>query len=308
MNNNRNLFLIFVALLILFLASRLFDRPSTRSFDQVLIAVDTSKVQEIIIYPKDGIAPILLSRASGSWTCESEGVRSPGAVNAIQSMLNELVSVEPKRLAARSKEKWAEFGVENDVGSRIEVSDGQRILADFIVGRFSFNQQTRQPLSYLRKTKSDDTYVVEGFIGLSFDQSFENFRDKTLIRLRHQEIEKISYARDNEIVELLRRNNRWEANGVPVDSAGMAQYIDKMQSLSGSAFYTGDGSGSKAKLQSLEIYKENGGQTTITLFAPDSQDADFIIHSSLNETAYFTSDSNGIYKTLFGDLSDLIKL
>ncbi len=306
MKSNKTLLIIFLLLLIAFAASELFDRRTTRSFDRELIALDTSEVTEIKIFPKNQGPAMVLSKASDGWRVLSGDVSATAAPNVVKSLLGELVSIKPRRIVSKDRDKFPEYGVSLEEGTRVEVRSGSRKEADFVIGRFNFNQQTRQPLSYVRRFDEEDTYVVEGFLGLSFDQSFESFRDKTIIGSGPHDWITIIYKGPEQEVQLHKNENLWSTGEASLDSLTTAQYISKLQTINGTTFDDSGQSLSGRITESLTLVSSQGANIEVTAYLPGTSDQDFVIHSSANNEVYFTSDSSGVYKTVFLDLKNLI--
>ena len=126
--------------------------------------MDTAKVTAIQVYPKNGNhEEISLKKENNFWAVSKGNVTTKANANAVNSILKNLVLIKTKRVAAKSPEKWVNYEVEETSGSRIKVYAGDKLLEDFIVGRFSFDQQSRQSISYVRLTNGDEVYAVDGF-------------------------------------------------------------------------------------------------------------------------------------------------
>jgi hypothetical protein len=305
MKGNRRLLIIFLALVTIYAVSRLFNAPQNRNFDKVIIDVDTAQVSSIHIHPKDSDQTINLAKKDGQWFLVEAESYYPAASNSVASMLNEMRKIEVKRLVARGEAKYDDYEVGEETGTRVEVFGSRKKLADFMVGKFTFNQQTRNAISYIRQYDSPDTYALDGFMALSFNQSSDSFRDKELVKLTASNIQTIDFMNGNENYRLRSSgDNYWSANGVEVDSSAMASYLNALASANGAdisdlSFATDEADAT------ITLVGEGGQPTVLTAKVMGSEG--YLIHSSVNEPSYFSSDSSGIYKRIFLDLLALME-
>ena len=219
---------------------------------------------------------------------------------AVQSILRNLALIKTKRVASKSSEKWADYEVEESSGSRVKAYAGDKLLEDFIVGRFNFNQQTRSATSYIRRSNDDNVYAIDGFLSMSINQSMDSFRDKSVVDVQSSELNLISLESETG-TSTLRKENLWiDLNGNVKDSTAMVNFVNRLSKVNGATFYNSTPPTSET-IKKLTLSGSNGQSTTVSCF---HENGEFIIQSSQNPDAYFTSDSIGIFKTLF--LDDLL--
>jgi len=89
--NNRTLTIIFLALLGIYLLTRLFSGKQERTFRTELVQVDTSLVNKIELYPKtaDG-STVTLQRSNDSWTVTDGNITASAVTSSVQSLLNQM--------------------------------------------------------------------------------------------------------------------------------------------------------------------------------------------------------------------------
>ena len=157
---NKTLLLIFLTLLVVFLTTQFAFEKKTRTFKTELIQLDTSKITSIYLYPKsDSQEELLLQKENDFWVVSKDNITTKANMGAVSSILRNLALIKTKRVAAKKPEKWSDYEVEENSGSRIKAFAGDQLLEDFIVGRFNFNQQTRQGISYVRLMNGDEVYA-----------------------------------------------------------------------------------------------------------------------------------------------------
>lgn len=306
--NNKTLLYIFAGLLVIYLASRLFSKKSERSFDVEIVNVDTSKIDQIKLYPKaEGGQEIVFVRTGNGWSATKEGLNVAVPKTAIQGLLTNISNITVERVVSKSPEKWIDYEVDEANGTRVIALQKGKSLADFIVGRFNFDQMARSATSYIRKNASNDVYAVDGFLGMSFNRGFDSFRDKELINTAKEDITQLnlqSPTLGNHRIS--KQGNNWSLDsGSGLDSAKMASWVNEMSFATGSEFVDGFDQ-SAEPLHVLEILANNQAvPVSVIAYAQPDSSKPFVIHSTSNPQGYFASDSSGVYSKFFKDISEL---
>ena len=305
--NNKKLLLIFLGLLGIYLISQYGFKPKTRSFKTELIQIDTTNVNSIFLYPKnDNHEEIILKKEGTDWIASQGNITTKANQGAITSLLKSLSLIQTKRVAAKNAEKWKDYEVEESNGSRIKVYADSELLEDFIVGRFNFNQQTRQGISYVRLTNEKEVYAVDGFLSMTMGQGFDAYRNRQLLAIKPADITHISIDTEGLTETYSKIGNEWSSNGNPIDSAQMATYLNGLQYLSGSEFVDDfdELQANSLRYQTVSLEGNNMSEPVlVTVYRDTSRTPPFIIQSSINSDSYFSSDENGIYEKLFTKLN-----
>jgi hypothetical protein len=211
-----------------------------------------------------------------------------------------MTRITADRIVSKDAEKYKDYAVDDEGGTRIELFSGQKKLGDIVVGRFNFNQATRSGISYLKKSEGAEVYSVEGFLSMSLSQGFDNYRNKTLTAITAGDLTKITLEGLGEVATVTKTDSVWRyPSGMEVDSAAMASYLNTVRSVTGSTFVNSrNDAGERIKLLKMD---GNNMAAPIEIVCYASQDTShhFVIHSSANEEGYFFSDSSGIYSRFF---------
>lgn len=311
--NNKTLLIIFIALLGIYGISQMSGGKKQRSFNTELVNLDTASITRIVVYPKaDDFAEVTLTRESGGWIATKGDITTPAMQNNINSVLTQLDSIGVKRIAAKKPEKWTEYEVNENEGTRLQVYSDGELLKDFIIGRFAFNQQTRQATSFVRLTGEEEVFAVDGFLSMSLGQGFDSYRNKEVLKLNKDDVVGLQYQISDYLFNINKSSDGWMMNeDTPVDSTKMDDLVSGLSNLNGSGFVDGFDPVLRAgTLQnSLKISANNVLEPiVIQCYADTTREKPFIIHSSLNKDAYFESDSTGIYDKLFGNIQEIISL
>ncbi|MBI5008337.1 MAG: DUF4340 domain-containing protein, partial [Bacteroidia bacterium] len=157
-----------------------------------IVEFDSTKAGRIILYPKPTIGKAFeVFKDNGIWKVQQDNIVSASRKMEVENIMSEILSIKPQNLVSKSKSKWIDFEVTDSTGTRIRIQDSKgRDLADLIVGRFTFKQADNQlsmygrnniqGTSYVRVNGENEVYGIDGFLSLSFNRSFNDWRDNTL--------------------------------------------------------------------------------------------------------------------------------
>ena len=304
--NNKVLLIIFAALLGIYLFSKVGSGKKQRSFNPDIVQMDTAQVHRIIFHPRaDEGKPVTLERSDkGTWMISKDQRRVKALTNPVRGMLGSLSLVKASRIVAKSQERWSEYELGEEKGNKVKVLDATgNVLADFIVGRFNFNQQTRSGTSYIRLNDDADIYAIDGFLNMSFGQGFDSYRNSQVLQAEKENLTAISITTEGGAFNASKNaNNQWATtDGVAIDSTAMDNYLNQFLNVSGRGFADeANVSQLGAPIRSLSISGNNmiGGGVKVECYQGQGLAQPFVIRSSMNE-ALFSSDSTGLYSSLF---------
>ena len=311
--NNKTLLILFLLLLGIYGLTKVFSGKKEKSFKTELIQVDTSKVSQIVIKPK---APeqgeITLKKEATGWIASQGNINVKATQNAVNSLLGNLVLIKTKHIAANKEEKWPDYEVQEGQGTLVKVYQGEKLLEDFVVGRFSYNQQTQSGLSYLRLNGEKEVYAVDGFLTLTFGQQFNSYRNRGFLKMNPEmEITEFTYQRPDTSLNFVKANGQWVLNGlVPIDSTKMATYLSKLANLSGNDFADDFDELQAATLPSYSLSLKGNNilePLSIHCYQDTSRAQPFVFRSNQNTEAYFSSDSTGLFKQVFIGLEESLE-
>ncbi len=307
--NNKTLFIVLIALLGIYGLSKLFSGQKERSFKAELIRVDTSKVTAISVFPKTDSAEVSLKRESSAWIVSKGAISAKATTNSIGSLLRQLTLIRTKRVVAKKPEKWADYEVDEGNGTRMVVYSGKKVLEDFILGRFSFDQNAQTATSYVRLSGENEVYAVDGFLALNLGGGFNSYRNKLMVKIKKEDITSLDFSEGNATYSIVRQGNGWALNGSELlDSTKMRTYIGILQGISGVEFADDfDVVQSADLLQKTMTINANNQIDPIVIqcYVDTTRDKPFILNSSLNPDGWFASDSSGVYKRLFKPVEEL---
>jgi len=306
--DNRILLLILVILVAVFLVAKFLKTGKTeKSFKTELVQLDTSKITTILLYPKaDDLEEIRFVLNGNNWTVSKDGVISDVGDNAVEGLLAQLIQVKPKRLAARSKERWEEYQLTDSLATRIRVIEkGNNETLDLMIGKFTY-QQSNDPYggrgnvigtTYVRLWDEEEIYAVDGFLSMSVNREFNSWRNQVITNTRKEDVTKLifSYPADTGFIAL-KNDSIWMANGEVADSLKIDQFLSSL-SYKNSSEFKDDFIPSLNPDFQLTIEGNNFSPVSIQVFS--IADDQYVINSSLNPGSYFQSKREGLYSDLF---------
>jgi len=306
--NNRTLFIVLVALLGVYGLTRLFSGKREATFDPNLVQVDTSAVTRIVVQPAAKEPAFTLQRRAGKWSGQSGEQAVPLDPSAVGRALGALSSIRARRVVAKTEAQWKDYGLSAEEARHFEAFAGEEKVADLYLGKLDFNQQTRSATAYVRTGDAPDVYAVDGFQTMSLPADLNGLRDRTALKMTPgMEVTAIDYQQPGQQARLERTPNGWLKEGEALDSMQVETYLNALRNLSATTFADDFEPEGKTPLKSLTLSGNN--MTTpfrVVVYRDTLSGAPFVVHSSYRPETYFSSDSTGIYKSLFGKLDGLL--
>ncbi len=314
--NNRALLIVFLGLAGILVLTRVFTaKKAERTLDADLVEIDTGRISTIYIYPQaEKGAELVFTRQGYSWKVSKEDLSVPADKFSIGNAINELLNLKADRLVARSEEKWPDYQVNDSLGTRVMIKEGKKTTLDMIIGRFNYQpppggypgygQQYGTGITYVRSSGENEVYAVEGFLAMSFNQGFNNWRDQTICRLTRDQVTKVvfEYPADSGFIAQ-KLDVNWTISGILADSTSMAQYLNGLSRKSHGDFADG------YSPLSNPVYKvtfEGMNMNPLLIRVYTQPGDELILHSSINPESYFRITRDGLFKDIFRSSAGLI--
>lgn len=309
LRSNATLTIVFGLLLLVFLVVRFVRKPATeRNFDSDIVQIDTSKITELTIAAATADAPIILKKTANQWTVAQGSVSAKAQKGSVDNILRELMAIRPQRLASTKKDKWEQFEVSDSTGTRVTVKEGKKETLDIIIGKTNFKQgpgggnpqMGGQPNiigeSFVRLSDKKQVYGVEGFLQMVFRTTADNFRDKSFIQINTGDITRLDfrYPADSSFT-IQKIDTVWQINDQIMDEAKVNPFVNQLTYKAGTTFENGFQATVNPDFQ-LIIEGNNGLQVVVKAWANGEN---YILNSSSNPNAYFSSTQNDLFGELF---------
>lgn len=314
--NNKTLIIILVVLVSIFALVRVFRTPAQQSnLKKELVSVDTAKLTQIKLIPKIDGAEVTLKREGTKWTATKFGKEYTLDLSAVNGLLGQLLTIKPQKMVSRKKEKWDEYQV-GDSSTRVQALVGDDVVADLRIGRIGFNQSPAQmqqqqqfggggfggAFTYVRAADENEVYTVDGFLESTFNRSLNDFRNKTLIRLKGEDITKISFNYPDSGFVAEKRNRKWWISDALADSNKMKSYVNQLSFKNATTFADDFTAGRQADLN-LVVDGASGNLATIKAWKREN---DWIFESTQQPGVFFSNQGSAIFQTLFERRKNLL--
>lgn len=314
---NRNLLITLLVLVAIFVVTRVTSvKRAERTLKADIVQIDTSQVSAMLLYPRSerGIG-LEFTKTAGSWKVAREGLTAAADLRSVNSTLAELLALKTEQLVARSRENWPDYQVDDSLGTRVIVKEGNKTTLDLVVGRFQYQpppQNNYDPYgqnrgtgsSYVRLTGENEVYSVEGFLAMSINQPFNGWRDKSIARIKTSQLSRIifDYPADSGFVAE-KSGAGWLVAGILADSSSMAGYVNGLSWKSHSDFADGFQPGSDPDYQ---VSYEGDNMQPQILKAYAMGDDEMVLNSSINPGSWFRISREGLFRDLFPGSEALI--
>jgi len=316
--NIKTLTWVFVSLLILTVFVKVIDtRRGVNTLQAELFTLDENEVKSLIISPKmlKG-ETIELKRNKDGWQVSSNGKTYNGDASTIEALLRELNGLKPIRLASQDKDRWASFELTDSLASKVQFMGDKGELASLFIGKFSYSQASQSAMtqqypymrpqgtmsSYVRYNNEKEVYAVEGFLGSRVNRDMDAFRDKTLLKVKKNSLNKIvfSYPADSSFT-MEKKEGVWMSEGQPLDSASVAKYLSRISSLRASGFADMEQIKPSHKIQLIQ------DQAAPIEISASIEGDDAFMMSSLNPNSVFKERSSANFKKIFISKNELLE-
>lgn len=309
--DNKKLFIILALLLVVLFLTIIVKIPKERStLKNTLVEFDTAGVGKIIITPKIAAGkPFEFIKDNNKWTVKQDDIISAPQKGAPGTILTEILSLKPQSLAAVGESGFKEYELTDSLATRVKfINKKGKDLAELMIGKFSYKQVSNpyaqyggnniEGTTFVRLSGEKQIYAVDGFLAFTFSGGFNDWRDKSFLRCKKEDIKNITFTMpaDSSYV-LTMKDSIWFAGSQPADSAKAAGFLNSFSMLEGQDFKDRY---KPAKSPDYQMVIEGNNLLNITVKCYKGETADeYILNSSLNPEVYFSSKRNGLYDDLF---------
>lgn len=227
---------LFGALVVVFAAVRIFRSPMLEgNLPLRLTDIDSAKVTEFVIIPAKAMNEEIRVVRSEGWKLKrgSEILRAEQGIAS--NTMRMLMGLRPDRVVSKKKGKWNEFQVGDSTGTHVKLMAGNKVMTNLWIGRSGFTQSPGQQyggksFTFVRLDGDDEVFAVEGFLDAQFNRRFDDWRDKSFLRLQRDSVDKVSfrYPADSSFV-LEKRMGTWMIGNQPADGAAVTAFLGGLE-------------------------------------------------------------------------------
>jgi len=298
--SSKTLLFVFLALLVVVAITQVSkSRKGERTLRKDFITATADEVTGMSLYMKStGYSEVSLSRENEVWRINYAGKSYRADQDLVNGMVDELLSVTPGQLVAKTKDSWSNFDVTDSSATRVVLNGGKKKLGELYIGRFAYNQATRKPTTYLRMAGDKETYGVDAYLSMTFSRDVNGLRDKSIFRGNRSDMVKLSftYPGDSSFT-LSKEQTTWLLNGAAADSATTAQYLNAIAYTVGTEF-NDDFNPANFSGDSFLLVIERIDMPLVEIRGYVDGNG-VVVGSSENPENYFTSGSANIFDKVF---------
>ncbi|MBC8204227.1 DUF4340 domain-containing protein [bacterium] len=210
---------VFLVLLIILFINRMSDKTVVKA--NYFIDIDTTKVTKLhFISPEKG--EVTLSKASGMWRVVEPIDYLADARNMGQT-LSQLMKMEIENLVTGREDQKSAYEVDS-AGTLIEVYEGGKLLTAFYMGK---NAPTYRH-TYMRKTDSDDIYMVKSTFRYQFNRELKDWRDKIIMELNKDDVREMDFRYPDEQFTLQLSDTIWTLHSDKTEFTADKKLVDRI--------------------------------------------------------------------------------
>lgn len=293
--NNKILIGALVGLVGIFALSRWLRSPGLESnVKKELVSLDTASINEVRIKPANyKPLEVILKREVNKWKVFNNQQQAETEIGTVKSMLGVLKDLKVQRLASRKKDKWDTYQV-GENGTLVSIFQNGK-QTDIHFGKSNYGQGGAT--TFVRVGNKEEVYAVEGFLDSHFNRTYNDWRNKTFLRLNQSDIAKVifNYAGDSSFV-LEKRDSVWFAANQKADDSKVNSFLSQLSFKTLNDFADGFTSTEKPTA-TLQIESKNGVLATVQGWKNGEQ---WILNSSFQNGVYFSTTQSLVKDLLVG--------
>ncbi|MCX6246744.1 MAG: DUF4340 domain-containing protein [Bacteroidetes bacterium] len=307
--NNKILLAVFLILAILAIIMIVVDnRKGERSFREELFRIDSAAVTNITIHPKGMKSETIdLIKTGRTWEVKAGNRSYPADTMTVQRILQSLARVKAERVAATGRDGWKGLEMTDSLSTRVVVSQGKDVTADFRVGKISFNRnamsgyggnQNVDVKSHIRVADDEKVYVVDGYLSMMFRDQPSAYRNRMVFRFNKADLAKLTFVYPGDSsFQLVKSGSRWLVNDKPADSAKVENWLNSIANCTSSDF-------ADEKMQPVVFpftcrIEGNNMKTIEVKGACEESSKSYFIISTFNTSATFGGPNAYLFNQLF---------
>lgn len=302
--NNRFLLGLLVALAIIYFATNFIQNKQRNTAAELpaLISFTESDIAKIAIKPSSGEQVTITKNSAEDWTV-AEGTKNAAAdIETVNTYLNKLGKIKAARLVSKNEERWKDFNLTDSAALKVQLTNTKGEEETLFVGRFSYQQNSRASggQSYVRSSASTNSYVVNGFLSADLNKSINAWRNQKVLSFKTANIQDAVwyYPADSGFV-VNNASGKWKLDAQQADSAKTVAFFNGLQNKRFTNFEYDLAVPTTEPSHQLVINLTSGESLRIKAWAIEGEEGEFLINSSINESALFRSKSKELFDDIF---------
>jgi hypothetical protein len=298
----KTLIILVILLGAIYAAFTLLDVNQKEStIDASNLQIDTTQVVQISFNPEMiNRAELILKKESGTWHVIQGEKSFPADIGSMERLLTDLSRLKINRMVGKDATSWSKFELEAQQVTKVSISSEKGLLISFYIGGFDFDQQTQQPLTYIRIEGDDRSYLVNGYLLAHFNRDITSYRNRLLMELVPEQVTNLafSYPADSSFT-LSNNNGLWFVNHEPADSKASMDFVSSISYMQSPGIISETIELEKLfKAYSIVISGNEMANQTIDAYTGHPA-FPLILSSSLNKETLFDGTANQLFEQIF---------
>jgi len=310
--NKNNLYLIILIVLIgiYLLGKYVINIEKDSNFDMEIIKVDTSLISSInIINPKQENT-IEIYKDNDKWYVKQANNKSLADDATVNHMLKTIADFKIQNVVGTNESKWEEYKLNDSLATNVQFFNSQnQLIKDVYIGKFiykqndsPYQQQGRNNgvgLTYVRLAKAPESFIIEGFLPMTFNRKFNDFRNQRILTVKKDQIDQVSFKYPGDSSFVLARTDSMVFLINQTDTADFRKVNSFLTSLSNLKEHQFDDNfipSSSSPLFVLDLSGKEIKPLKINVYIKDEDN--YIINSSQFPHTYFLSKRDRLNKKL----------
>lgn len=219
--------ILLICVLVYFLLIQKEKKTFAPERKENFLEIDSALVSRIVFRKFD--TQLVFQKVKDLWY-----IITPDSFRADRNVMGQLLSaashLEVEELISSNPEKQAFFRVDSISGTGLDFFAGERQLTSVVLGKISSDLLH----GYLRKTNSDDVYMVKGVFSRLADRRIDNWRDRNICPFDPKQVKRVKITQGEEEFILTKEDTLWQLSLYPFKEASPVEgklVDDYVQSL-----------------------------------------------------------------------------
>jgi len=270
------------------------DKKAAGNFSSELVQFDAEEVTQVQVYPPEENAFRIEKGEEDTWMLQVDGNRYNAEKMSMDQLFQEMSGMKALQVVSRNKDAWGDFSVGDSAGVRVQVTGGDKTLADVYVGRMDFgqprNQNQRQPetFTFVRPNNSEEVYKVRGMLSMFLREGQRAFRSTAITRCQEAAVARMDYTYPaDSSFSLVKNDSLWFVDGMKTDSASFETYMDGIENFSSRSFAE-EGVAAPSGEAPYRLSVSGPAMETINVEGWNWNAGQFLVMSSINPGTVFS--------------------
>jgi hypothetical protein len=199
------------------------EQSSSSDNADVLVSYDSAAVDRMDISTPSGT--VSLVREGDAWMIASP-IRARADQRLVSTAIGQGRSLKLKALVSSNPAKQQLFQIDS-ASSLVRIFAKGAEVAAFHVGK----PGPAYTETYIRREGSKDVYLTDGMLSMVFARPVRDWRNKTLLSLRPEDVRRVQFQYGDTTFALSRSDSSWQVEGVPASEYGVRGFLASLTTM-----------------------------------------------------------------------------